>query len=529
MYLQSGLVSFSLICFYYWRVWPEFCLLVPSLLLISLYCKHKHGQVIVRWPIVSVFPSIFENMHRIHDWSVDVVNLWGSTIVERRAIFGCFSGLVTCDPGNIEYILKTNFSNFPKGDDFKETLDIFGDSLIMDSPSWNDHRRLTRRALMSNPSRSVISDTCKKVVQDSLVPFLHHAVQKSLIIDLQDVFLRYTFDTSFSVLFGRSANYLSTSLLPNELAQGLDDAMEALFYRNVMPNAYWKFCRRLMIGNERKMQKAWKTIDRHLAVHIKAKREDMVKGIAQTSSLLEGDMSNLVRSENDEVLIQDDKFSRDSAMSFFIGGNDTTGTALTWFFWLVARNLNVEAKILDELNLIVFSKENFIEQEDRLKTPLVFDINELKDAVYLHAAICESLRLYPPIPHNRRTSLKQDVLPDGTIVDPGMMIVISMYAAGRMEQVWGKDCLEFKPERWINENGKLNHETMSKFFGFSIGPRSCLGQEMAFVMMKLAASAMIFNFHVEVLVGQVITPKPSIVLKMKNGLMVRVKERVLHV
>ncbi|KAI3833219.1 hypothetical protein MKW92_023681 [Papaver armeniacum] len=487
------------------------------------------NQVIVRWPVVSVFPSIIQNMDRIHDWTVDVVNLWGCTIVERRAIFGCFSGLVTCDPGNINYILKTNFSNFPKGDDFKETLDIFGDSLIMDSPSWNDHRSLTRRALMSNLSRNVIAGTSKKVVKDSLIPFLHHVAKKSLVIDLQDVFLRYTFDISFSVLFGRSANYLSTSLLPNELAQGLDDAMEALFYRNVMPNACWKLCRRLMIGSERKMNKAWKTIDRYLAMYIKAKREDMIKGTAETSSLCEGDMSNLIQKENDEVLIHDDRFVRDGAMSFFIGANDTTGTALAWFFWLVAKNLNVEAKILEELKLIAFSKKNFQEKEERPEMPLVFDIDDLKDAVYLHASICESLRLFPPIPHNRRTCLEKDVLPDGTIIDPGMMIVISMYAAGRMEHVWGKDCLEFKPERWINENGKLNHETMSKFFGFSIGPRSCLGQEMAFVMMKLAASAMIFNFHVEILVDQIIKPKPSIVLKMKNGLMVRVEERVLHV
>ncbi|XP_026430490.1 alkane hydroxylase MAH1-like [Papaver somniferum] len=468
-------------------------------------------------------------MHRIHDWTVDVVNLWGSTIVERRAFFGCFSGLVTCDPENIEYILKTKFSNFPKGDDFKETLDIFGDSLIMDSLVWNNHRRMTRRVLMSNPSRNVIADTSKKVVQDSLIPFLSHVVNKSLIIDLQDVFLRYTFDTSFSVLFGRSANYLSTSLLPNELAQGLDDAMEALFYRNVLPNACWKLCRLLMIGSERKMDEVWKTTDRYLATYIKAKREDMIKGIAETSSVFEGDMSNLIQNENDEALILDDKLFRDSALSFFIGGNDTTGTALTWFFWLVAKNPNVETKILEELKLIIFSKKNLTEEDDSLKMPLVFAIDDLKDAVYLHATICESLRLYPPIPHNRRTALKKDVLPDGTIVDPGIMIVISMYAAGRMEHVWGKDCLEFKPERWISENGKLNHETMSKFFGFSIGPRSCIGQEMAFVMMKLAASAMIFNFQVEVLVGQLVEPKPSIVLKMKNGLMVRVKERVLHV
>ncbi|KAI3997453.1 hypothetical protein MKX01_008060 [Papaver californicum] len=411
MYLQSALVSVvSLICFYYWKVQPVFCLLATSLLLISLYWKHKEkNKAIVRWPIVSVFPSIFQNMHRFHDWTVDVVNLWGSTI----------------------YILKTNFPNFPKGDDFKETLDIFGDSLIMDSPLWNFRRKATRKLLMSSLSRNVIADASNKAVQDSLIPFLHHAVRNSLIIDLQDVFSRYTFDTSFSVIFGRSADYISTRLLPNELAQGLDDAMEDLFYRNVLPNACWKLCRRLMIGSERKMDKAWKAIDRSLAMYIKEKRED----IAETSSLWEVDISKFIQNEN--VELSDNRLVRDCGMAFFTGGNDTTGSALTWFFWLVAENLNVEAKILEELKRTVFSKKkDFTHKEDRLKRPLVFDTDDLKDA---------------------DLAGKKDVLPDGTIVDPGMMIF-----------VWGKYCLELKPERWINENGKLNHETMSKFW--VIGP-----------------------------------------------------------
>ncbi|EOY01214.1 Uncharacterized protein TCM_011159 [Theobroma cacao] len=54
-----------------------------------------------------------------------------------------------------------------------------------------------------------------------------------------------------------------------------------------------------------------------------------------------------------------------------------------------------------------------------------------------------------------KTAIKSDVLPSGDDVDEGARIFISVYSMGRMEEIWGKDCLEFKPERWISEHGDL--------------------------------------------------------------------------
>ncbi|KAJ6986439.1 hypothetical protein NC653_019822 [Populus alba x Populus x berolinensis] len=59
--------------------------------------------------------------------------------------------------------------------------------------------------------------------------------------------------------------------------------------------------------------------------------------------------------------------------------------------------------------------------------------------------------------------------------------ILSGYAIGRMARVWGQDCHEFKPERWINEKGDLKYERSAKFFTFNAGPRICPGRRWRLV------------------------------------------------
>ncbi|OUZ99317.1 Cytochrome P450 [Macleaya cordata] len=515
---------------YYFKKWPEFYLLVfLCFLSIRLYLKTKN-QVLVHWPIVGTLPSLIQNAHRIHDWTVDISNSFGGTIVRKGPVFGSFEILFTCDPCNAKYILSNNFSNFHKGLGFEETFDILGEGLLgVDSHFWLAQRRIARMTFNSKKVRNIIANTGQKVVQDALLPLLAHVAKQSSVVDLEDVFLRYTFDTSVSIIFGRNPNYLSTSFPSNKFAKAMDDATEAVFYRHIVPSSWWKLSRRLMIGsNERKLKKAWTTIDQLLTKYITAKREDMAKG-TEESDLLQVYMGLKEGEKNDQLLLKmsGDKFFRDTALTYLFAGRDTTASGLAWFFWLVSKNPCVEAKILEELKL-VFSKNTKGEYGlTTKKCPWVFDADDVTGLVYLHAALCESLRLYPSVPLIRKGAREDDILPDGTVVKSEMMVIISTYAMGRMEWVWGKDCLEFKPERWIDEDGKLNHDILSKLISFSLGPRVCIGKDMAFVLMKLAASAMLFNFHVEVLEGQNIQPTPSITLKMKNGLMVRIRERVV--
>ncbi|KAI4332135.1 hypothetical protein L6164_017069 [Bauhinia variegata] len=96
---------------------------------------------------------------------------------------------------------------------------------------------------------------------------------------------------------------------------------------------------------------------------------------------------------------------------------------------------------------------------------------------------------------------------------------------GRSEEIWGKDCLEFKPERWISEKGGIIHVPSYKYITFNAGPRTCLGKEMSFVEMKMVASAILWNYHVQVVEGHPVYPSLSIGLFMKHGLEVRITKR----
>ena len=94
---------------------------------------------------------------------------------------------------------------------------------------------------------------------------------------------------------------------------------------------------------------------------------------------------------------------------------------------------------------------------------------------------------------------------------------MAIHATGRMTFVWGNGCNEFKPERWIPEEGKIKRELPSKFLAFNAGPRICLGKDLAFIIMKATAATIIQNFNVCVLARQKVIPKNSIVFHMKHG------------
>ncbi|KAB1203547.1 Cytochrome P450 86B1 [Morella rubra] len=169
-----------------------------------------------------------------------------------------------------------------------------------------------------------------------------------------------------------------------------------------------------------------------------------------------------------------EKFLRDTVFNLMAAGSDTMGMALSRSLWLEATHPSVEAKILDEMKEKVMVKDDMSE---------CFGTRELHRLVYLHAALCEALRLYPVVAFDPRTAVGPDTLPSGRHVGPNTKIIIFLYAMGRMEEIWGEDCLEYRPERWISEQGGIISVPSYKFSSFGGGPRSCLGKAMAFIQM----------------------------------------------
>ncbi|KAM4116086.1 hypothetical protein ACB094_02G024300 [Castanea mollissima] len=191
------------------------------------------------------------------------------------------------------------------------------------------------------------------------------------------------------------------------------------------------------------------------------------------------------------------EFLRDIVISLILAGRDTTSSSLSWFFWLLSSHPNVEQNILKELETIqVRYRKNIGETY----------------------TISEALRLYPPLPADTKTCLNDDIMPDGTFVRKGWM-----------ESIWGKNCLEFLPERWI-ENGVFKHESPFRFAVFQAGPGICLGRDMAYIQMKSIAASMMERFEMDVKSkGKVPEYLLAFTLRMKlGGLPLMVRKRCIN-
>uniref|UniRef100_A0A453A739 Cytochrome P450 86A2 n=1 Tax=Aegilops tauschii subsp. strangulata TaxID=200361 RepID=A0A453A739_AEGTS len=205
---------------------------------------------------------------------------------------------------------------------------------------------------------------------------------------------------------------------------------------------------------------------------------------------------------------------------YFLAARDTITATLTWVFYNLSQKPNVVSTIRNELSPIASSKA-----ASSASAMVIFEPEETKSLVYLRAVLYETLRLYPPGPIECKTVATDDIMPSGHKVRSGDTIFISVHSMGRMEDLWGNDCLNYNPERWLSDNGNLRYVPSHKFLVFNSGPKICPGKEIAVMQMKTVIASTMWNFDVELMKGQSIQPKPSCILKIKNGLILKLKKR----
>ncbi|GKU93306.1 hypothetical protein SLEP1_g6911 [Rubroshorea leprosula] len=85
------------------------------------------------------------------------------------------------------------------------------------------------------------------------------------------------------------------------------------------------------------------------------------------------------------------------ALNFVLAGRDTSSVALSWFFWLVMNQPEIEKKIISEISSVLREIRGY-DQQKWHEEPLDFD--EADRLVYLKAALAETLRLYPSAPED---------------------------------------------------------------------------------------------------------------------------------
>ncbi|CAA7391776.1 unnamed protein product [Spirodela intermedia] len=466
-------------------------------------------------PLVGSILNQAINFPRIHDYHTDQA---------RR--FKCFRlfhpsrGYVyLADPRDVEYILSTNFANYGKGSYNRDNLeDLLGDGIFgVDGEKWRHQRKLASHEFSTRNLRDYSSNIFK---QDAvrLAKVISEAVSSNQPVDIQDLIMRSTMDSIFKVGLGMK---LDTLRGRNEeearFSKAFDDSSELVIWRYT--DVLWKVKRALNVGTEAALRRNMTIIDNFIYKIIDEKLEQMSQGRVD---LMKKDdiLSRFLEARQKEPENITRKYLRDTVLNFMVAGKDTTATALSWFFYMMCKHPDVQEKLAEQVDEATKARSSGLSMAEFTE-----NLGLVNDLPYLHAALNETLRLYPSVPQDSKMCFSDDTLPSGFDVKAGDMVTYLPYSMGRLKDLWGDDAEDFRPERWLDEGGSLRHESPFKFTAFQGGPRVCLGREFAYRQMKIIAAVLLHFFKFEMADdGKDIRYRTMITLLMQ-GLRLRVSLR----
>lgn len=198
---------------------------------------------------------------------------------------------------------------------------------------------------------------------------------------------------------------------------------------------------------------------------------------------------------------------RDEVMTIFIAGHETTANALTWAFYVLAQNPEVEKKLQEELDTVLQGK------------PVSFE--NLRSLTYTRMVIDETMRLYPPAWIVGRKTVEDDEI-GGYAIPAGTNCLIPTLCIHRSPKYW-KDPLKFDPERFSPE--KVKEQKKFTYFPFGGGPRLCIGNNFALMEMQVVLASVMQRYTFELKDTTPIELDPLITLRPKQNVYLKLVKR----
>ncbi|KAJ5161586.1 hypothetical protein N7492_006978 [Penicillium capsulatum] len=159
----------------------------------------------------------------------------------------------------------------------------------------------------------------------------------------------------------------------------------------------------------------------------------------------------------------------------FFAAYDTTASTLSYAYHLLHQNPSALTALRAEHDEIFGPDPSTVRSQIATAPPF---LNQLP---YTTAVLKETLRLFPPAGTIREGQPGFFLThPDTKKQYPteGMMVYGASFAVQRREEYWLR-ANEFLPERWLVKEGDPLHPRKNAFRPFELGPRNCIGQELA--------------------------------------------------
>ena len=191
---------------------------------------------------------------------------------------------------------------------------------------------------------------------------------------------------------------------------------------------------------------------------------------------------------------------RDESITLILAGHETTSNALTWAFYLLAKNPEVEARLHAELDSALAGR-----------LPSADDLPALP---YTERVLAEAMRLYPPAYAVGRWALEDHAF--GPYEVPKHSVVLSSQWVIHRDPRFYPDPLRFDPDRWTPEARAARPKFA--YYPFGGGNRVCIGEGFAWMEGILILAALAQQWRMRVAPGYQPMLWPAVTLRPRNGM-----------
>ena len=179
-----------------------------------------------------------------------------------------------------------------------------------------------------------------------------------------------------------------------------------------------------------------------------------------------------------------------NAFSISTAGSESTATALAGAIFHLLQNPDTYQKLTHEIRATFPTSE-----------AITLSTTTAKSLPYLHGVLQETMRLYPPVAVTlpRRVPAEEDgVIIDGRPVPAGTTVGVNFFAAFHSPHNFHEP-EKFAPERWLTDStdyALYANDNRDVVQPFSVGPRNCLGKNLAWAEMQLVLSRVLWEYDV---------------------------------
>jgi cytochrome P450 len=398
--------------------------------------------------------------------------------------FGGTDTYLVRDPEHIRRVLVTDQSAFMKGRALQETKRILGEGLLTSEGDLHERQRRLLQPLFRPDRVASYGDTIAAAAAR-----VGAGWKEGETVDVHREMARLTL-----VVVGETVFDADLEPEADEIANAMRVSLDTLNLF-MLPGA--AALERIPIPAMRRFRKAQRCLDRTVARLL----DERGAGHQRHGDLLSVLLAAAEEGDGPEHQV------RDEAMTILLAGHETTATALTWTWYLLAHHPRVEVELERELRRL---------PPGRL--PAAEDLPSLR---YTEMVVREAIRLYPPAWLIGRRALVDYEL-DRYTIRKGSIVIVSPYVIHHDARFYPEP-FAFRPERWTDEQRRKRPRYA--YLPFGGGPRACIGEAFAWTEVILVLATLAREWKLESVPGHEAHLEPRVTLRPKGGLPMRLVRR----